>query len=656
MLKKCLIGCIFFFIFNLNITAQTHISVPLENPVYLVLEQAQLRGIIGFQPAVKPYSRARVLALINEILENSEELRFGKLSETERGILEEFKKGFSPERGKLDLTRGTISTEQTSGGVYLSAEYGFGLDMYFGLGYFYTAGGYQYGGSDDELFKGAAHPSAGDLFTSIEIMPTMSFIGDLGGNTSYGLTLYGWIGKIPRTILGTYNNIDANFPELENPDDQKINTAQKWRLTTRSEPLTFFPFTYKKRWDAFVFPIDDVSNSGHAAWPESSSISYLMMPELAGELFAWHVFYRFARIDREWAGVSPNGSLILNQSAQPFLAFETVIAPFSWIAISSLTGVLEYHNAAGSGNGAAIKESSDSFQNAFSIVQLELNVKNYFSAAIGSSVVWPKRFELGYFFPLAENFMYQNNIGDFDNMALFLNLKGQYPGIGKLWFSVYLDEISFEPNFLILDRNMFAFQLGGSFNIPWLPFASVTLSYTKNEPYNYTHNRIDTPWHTNPLMEQNYVNFGKSLGHYIPPNSDELLVRFETIPFPLSMFSLQYQMIRHGADYGNRAVDGSSLWSELPTKGSRSTLEKYFLHDGAYQWMHIVRLGGEYSLTGLKLPLKIFAEIGGVYSYFTDIEGEPNKGSYPYSIINTPEYPHLLYFIANIGVKIFPKF
>jgi len=644
----------FFIVVILNINAQTHISVPLDSPVYLILEQAQLRGLCGSLPAVKPYSRAKILSLIDEILDNDEDRRFGRLTEAERRILINFKQTFNPPRGGLDLLRGVYSAEYTQNDVYFSSEFGIGLELIFAGGYYPVAGAYSYSESDHINFSGANHPSQGDFYADISIIaPQLSFTGDLGKSLSYGFSISGFIGKSPRAVLGQYDNLDLIFA-----DNGKI-IGQYRTITSRSGPLAYFPYTYKKRWDGIVFPADSVNHSGLSVWPDDFSISYSMMPELSGEFFNGHFEYRFARIDREWAGMTANGSLVLNQSAQPFLAFETVIAPFPWISLSSLTGALEYNNATGADNRAEEKKASEIFQNAFSVILLEINIFKFFNIDIGSSVVWPKRFELGYIFPFADNFLYQNNIGDFDNMALFLNLQGQYPGIGRLWFSIFLDELDIQKNIFNYDRSMFAYQIGGSFNIPWLPFASVTLSYTKNEPYNYTHNRVSTPWNSNQHTEQNYVNFGASLGHYIPPNSDELLVRFETIPSPDSMFSFQYQMIRHGADYGDRAVDGSSLWSELPVSGNRDELEKFFLKDGAYQWMHIFKLRGEYSFTGMKAPVKIFLEIGGVYSYFTDIDSDiaPNSGSAnPYSIINKKEYPHSLSFIGIIGIKIFPKY
>jgi hypothetical protein len=159
-------------------------------------------------------------------------------------------------------------------------------------------------------------------------------------------------------------------------------------------------------------------------------------------------------------------------------------------------------------------------------------------------------------------------------------------------------------------------------------------------------------------METAYANNGKSIGSYLPPNSDEILFRFETMPTVQSTARLQYQMIRHGADYGSGAVDGSSLWSELDPVGrsTKDVLRKHFLEDGAYQWTHIIKIGGEYSFTQYKLPFSLFAEAGVVFSYFTNIEGTPNSGSpSPYSIIETAEYPHSTGIIATIGFRLFPK-
>jgi hypothetical protein len=162
-------------------------------------------------------------------------------------------------------------------------------------------------------------------------------------------------------------------------------------------------------------------------------------------------------------------------------------------------------------------------------------------------------------------------------------------------------------------------------------------------------------------MEKAYTNNGVGLGYYLPPNSDEILARFETMPVKSLTLSLQYQLIRHGADFGSSAVDGSNLLSELDSQGrdTKPVLKRYFLRDGAYQWSHIIKIGAEWNVP--KTPIALCGEAGVNYSYFTNIAGKANNADVtearplPYSRINTAEYPESAGFIVKIGLKIFPR-
>ncbi|GHV80991.1 hypothetical protein AGMMS49944_27820 [Spirochaetia bacterium] len=157
-------------------------------------------------------------------------------------------------------------------------------------------------------------------------------------------------------------------------------------------------------------------------------------------------------------------------------------------------------------------------------------------------------------------------------------------------------------------------------------------------------------------METSYTNNGRGLGYYLPPNSDELKLRFEAMPEINTRVNLQYQMIRHGADFGLSAVDGSSYLSELDPEGrsDKAVLKKFFLQDGAYQWLHIIKVGTEHTFP-MKVPFQVFGEAGVVISYFTNIAGVANSGSASsYSIIDTKEYPKSTGFILTLGVRIYP--
>jgi hypothetical protein len=242
-------------------------------------------------------------------------------------------------------------------------------------------------------------------------------------------------------------------------------------------------------------------------------------------------------------------------------------------------------------------------------------------------------------------------------MAMTFNFKAQYPGLGFLWVSLFLDEMSVESQMFELDRTMVAWQGGISVPLLFLPFSSLKVSFTRVNPYTYTHNRNYNPWYGDIAMETSYTNNGVSLGYYIPPNSDELLFRFRTMPVKNLTASLQYQIIRHGAEFGPSAVDGSNLLSELDPNGRSSSplLRRYFLKDGAYQWMHIVRVGAEWNIP--KLPVTLYGEAGVNYSYFTNIDepanvtGEPH----PYSVIDEAPYTKSTGFIVKIGVRVFAR-
>jgi hypothetical protein len=592
--------------------AQTHISVPLDNSIYYILEQAQLRGLVDPLPAVKPYSKTVILDAIDTILNS------GKLSDAERAILGDSRRRLTNARPGMSCERGTYRfvTRNKQGENLFSGDIGVGIKS---------------------VISGGFYPQKKDVVWGTNDWVSAFMDGDVGKRLSFDITISGGLIRAPRDYLGTYDTYwegfvssDANSPYINDPID------------VYDESGAFFPYAFQKEWDGFVFGTAGITASGLEKWPGSRGIGSSLQSELSGELFDGALTMRFGRLRREWGAMAEGSSLTFNRYAQPFLAVEATINPVSWFAFSSLTGILEYYNSKG-------KDSAWSFQNAFSIEQLEINYKNYLHIDVGSSVVWPKRFELGYIFPLNNNFLYQYNIGDFDNMGLFFNIRGQYPGVGALWFSVFLDEleVASASRLFELDRHMFAFQGGLKAVIPWLPFASVRLSYTKIEPYTYTHPRIYAPWlandpNNNNPSETSYTNNGVGLGYYLPPNSDEILLRIETMPVPSTGIHVQYQLIRHGADHGDDAVDGSNYRSELdPDRGS---ITKQFLQDGAYQWLHIVKAGANHTFTNFAFPFELFGEAGVVYSYY--------KG---FRSANAAQYLDSFGVIVTIGFKLFPR-
>jgi len=613
--KKAVFCCLFifscFFLF-----AQTHSTVSLESHVYYILEQAETRGLCAPLSGIKPYTQPVVIRAINEILDAS---NTGRLNNTEREILERYLEKFSRPKTGIDLKRGGFFNETT----FSRLEIPISLDVRATL--------------DIEGSTGI-HDSFDNNHFGTEIWLGISLIGDLGRHISYNFSGEGGLMKATRRYLGEYNTYYEGFEDDEEWQNELIEIY--------SEPLTHFPYSYKKRWDASVHYFSGLSSFEH--WPDEIAGSYNLLSELTASFFDEKLKLRLGRLRHEWGSTSFGSSLHLNQMARPFLGIEGEFSPFSWFRIATMTGVLEFDPVDGQ------KRSAMSSQNAYSISMMQFNYKNILFLDLAEAAIWSKRFELGYLSPITNTIFYQNNIGDFDNMSAMVNIKAQYPGVGNLWFSLFWDEAYWVSDWYELDRSMLAGQVGLNFILPFLSFSSIKFSYTVVNPYCYTHNRNFNPWYSD-RMETSYTNNGVSLGYYLPPNSDELLVKFNTMPVKNINAHLQYQMIRHGADFGPGAVDGSNLRSELG--GERSTtpqLKRFFLHDGAYQWLHIIKVGGEWTLE--KAPVSLFCEIGTVISYFTNTEEPANSGSaHPYSIVDADPYFRSTAFIARLGIRVFPK-
>jgi hypothetical protein len=605
----CLFSCFPLF-------TQTHNSVSLENNIYHILEQAEIRGLCGPLSGIKPYTQSVVVTAIKEIL-NSE--KSDKIKKSEREILEQYLEKFSKPKTGMDWRRGAWYGEAELGKNTVSANMGASVDIGGSIGLY-----------------------SEDLYWGTETWLQAYVNGDLGSNISYGFIFGGGLVKAQRESLGEYNTYYKNFDNNEDPE------YQNKLVNVYSEPLTHFPYSYKKRWDGSIYLLNnpDIFES----WPNSPAGGYYLPAELTASFIENKLIMRLGRISHEWSSTSFGSSLAFNQMARPFLGIEGEFNPVSWFSVASLTGILEYFNT------ESIYESSRTSQNAFSINMLQFRYKNYLFFDFIDAVIWPKRLEFGYISPVTNNFFYQNNVGKFDNMAITLNLKAQYPGLGNIWLSFFVDEMNLTSDLLTLDRQMLAMQGGLNVPLPFLPFASMKLSYTRINPYCYTHHRNYEPWYGDMRMEKAYTNNGVSLGHYLPPNSDEMLVRFQAMPFKNVSAHLQYQLIRHGADFGPNAVDGSNLLSELDPDGrdTKDELKRFFLHDGAYQWNHIVKIGAEWNLP--KQSVSFFCEGGAVISYFTNTKEPANSGEpYPYEVIDTAEYPKSTAFIFTFGLKIYPR-
>lgn len=639
--KIIIIFCLLLSCYNL--TSQNNNTVEIDDEVYSILDTMNTMGICNQLSINKPYTKKyinkKLLECIEYLSENYEE------NKKEIDVISYQLERFKEPNEKLDLKQLNYNV---SGSWSETFPVSFNMSI-----------------NNQTFMSGGVYSDKSNNSFGYEIANTLLFYGNIGKNISYSSLANVIITKMPMTKLGEYDIGYWWYDNNENYDGselRKINTYRNYSVS---------PYSYKKKWDGSVYYLNGgVNAEGLTGWAFQDAFGFGMLGEIHSSFFDDRLIVALGRINREWGAMNENSSLVLNSQAQPFFAIETSISLFNWLTMSSLTGFLEFPNQryinsnawyVTDGNANRVSSPTDSFffHNMLSIAMLEMNFK-HFHFDFGSTVIYPNRFELGYSFPLIDKVVYQNSMGDYDNLGLFANAKLSYPGLGYLWGSFYLDEMnSLTAKIFSSTRCMFAYQGGGKVIIPFIPFTSVSLSYTKIEPYCYTHQALNStysqPYYPNYISES-YTNNGYSLGYYLPPNSDEIKVVAQSNPLPAFQISLAYQLIRHGVDWGDKAniFSGSSIYSELPTGEIRKELEKYFLHDGTYEWMNVITLSAEYDLNNIGLPCKIMLSSSYVHNWFTTISNDEDPGySTEYYSFTSPDYIENRGFVFSLGLKIF---
>jgi hypothetical protein len=560
--------------------AQGHLAVELGHPVYAVIETAELRGVVTRLSSVKPYTSQQVAELLATMVGHME-----AFSSAEQALIrryaEEFKAGAGVEQSlwhdKSGKARAGIRIEATTkldaGGLYDLLD-----------------------GSSSTALKDMWHLNSRWVpYLAADPLPWLSLKGEAGF---------------------TYDKIKKSL---------------------------YLPYDYTKEWDAIHIWFGTPRNSdGTLDYP---TVSYDIREDIAAETEDGSVMVRLSRFRRDW-GIG-SGSFALSETARPFVGFETVFRPSKYFAVSGLVGSLTnwakdsneksttvaYADLDGDGLADDPYYSAISYQKMLGLQRMELFPFDWLTISATSTLVGAKRFELGYFSPLLFSVMYQNQLADIDNLGVQVDGQILVPRIGKFYASFYADEMEITnlSQLFTKARNMFALQGGVKVPLPWLSFATVTAQYTKIEPFVYSHYPT---WYPDYRLrvDTSYTQDGENLGYYLPPNSDEFLLKFEVMPAPDWRVALKYRFVRHG---DNPQAD----WPGL--KESYGDVNKYmdydpaqlysynknFLHDGIYDYNHIGNIVVTWrpsdppELLGAAIPFELGLGYGISYTWSVDETG-----------------------------------
>jgi hypothetical protein len=148
--------------------------------------------------------------------------------------------------------------------------------------------------------------------------------------------------------------------------------------------------------------------------------------------------------------------------------------------------------------------------------------------------------------------LYQNILGDWDNMGAGVDFEWRLPIDTRIYGSFMVNEMNnVNPmTWFKQVRNIFGFQAGATASPRRLPLTTLTAQYTRLEPFFYTHYPQDyLDIYTS--MNTNYQNKGMNLGYQLQPNSDEILVSVTTLAIPTVKAQLDLRFMRHSGQYGD---------------------------------------------------------------------------------------------------------
>lgn len=590
--------------------AGTYLAVPLEDPVYQILEAAQIRGLVERLPSTKPYSRATVKSSLQQLLSRQDSLSETEVETVSRYLAyyTENEQEHSTPSVQSILNRGSISYASD----YLSAVMGAQVDSLNGWSF----------------ALGDTTPQ--QLDSGYEEMLNLYLTGDLG------------------------TDLKDRDPALSYAFDMGFGVVSIAGMTRSGVTLNqtaFAPYTFTPSWEGYSYSLLDPFN--HVPGDEGIYIAFSMDPQISTQLFGDHLKLSLSRIPRNW-GLGED-SLLLSGQASPFVSLSMEARIFDWIDYSFLTGTLENY-----GDSTV----SSALQTMISIRSVDVRPTDWLYIGVHEAVVWPKRLELGYMNPLIFSSLYQGMIGDYDNIYGGLSLGLAVPGAIDLYGSFFFDEFrpaSFADLFERV-RNFFTFQVGIKAVIPgsllsMIDFGTITVQYSKIEPFTLTHPATDVPWVSSKVTEglhtrvyESFVTNGDGVCSKLDPNSDELLIKAAAVISSSISLHGSYQMIRHGTyggDYnapleaysGGGTGDNGILPGDMEypdwldgyeedDEDNIGTLQKSFLHDGDYDWYHIFAFGGKLNLRDmLAIPLKLSVTNSVVYQFTTDELVEVKVGS-----------------------------
>ena len=483
MKRRPVVSVFLVLVFSIaTLSAALHLSVPVDHKVYQILDNAEIRGLIKQQMAVRPYSTEKILSLLAQIESHPE-----KLTDAEMQVLDDLKK-------QLLLTYGT---EPSSMSNLFSTGFLRTYDEDTQMG---ASMGINLASQQTFSLKTREYDSRNSIVAFLR--------GDLGPNVSFNMDFGLVLDNLnPHVFLPREFTIPGEGFYMKLVGASQMRDIPEYDFYTS---LTLSP----------ELGISLLDNALHIRWGSiqrdwGHGIRNLMISKNARSFDGIDIQVDFTPWLRYAVINGSLGKFSLNElDGKPFFSDD-----FQWDK--------PYYR----------------FDNNISAHRVELDLGSYFTFGIYEAAIWQKRFEISYLNPFTIYMFQQNNLGDIDNMLAGIDFSFTLPAFARFYGSLATTEMNVIGNpitMLKAPRNILGLQAGVVIPLPVGTFSSLTFQWTYLSPFFYSHYPIME--HSATLEANDGSSVVSAQGNTYTVNDSENIIAFkprkgnrnEDIPIPTS--------------------------------------------------------------------------------------------------------------------------
>jgi hypothetical protein len=248
-------------------------------------------------------------------------------------------------------------------------------------------------------------------------------------------------------------------------------------------------------------------------------------------------------------GYGENGRMVLSNKAPtyPYIRFD--YKPFQWLQFNYThawlnSNIIDSNASYNTGNGGVSGDIRIQYIPKYMATHtLIFKPTKGLDIALGESIVYSDKLDIGFFIPINFFKIYDNNRSNYSinagsNGQLFLQLSSRnHIKNTHLYGSVFVDELKVSEMFnAAKSRNQIGYTLGGSVTDLFLAYLTIGAEYSRVNPFVYS----------NLIPAQNYTQYNSPLGDWMGNNFDRQIFFVKYTPIPKLKTYFRFQYIRKG--------------------------------------------------------------------------------------------------------------